>query len=86
MTKKIELVQSEAWTAYYSIFINGEKFGHFTIEQDGCYVYVCDGNEKLHCINLRFHINEKKRLLSLVKSFVSFIVDEGGIDLSFPEL
>lgn len=89
--EKIEFEQSEAWKEFYTIKVNDKKFGHMVVnqvtdEETSTSVFIVDANETIHNVTLRMRVNNTRRLFSLVKSFVSFIVGEDGIDLDSPEV
>lgn len=87
--KKIEFVKSDAWPAFYSIMVNDKNFGHMVVndvsnDETITNVFITDANDTIHNVTLRMRVNNTRKLFSLVKSFVSFIVGEDGIDLDNP--
>ena len=89
--EKIEFEQSVAWNEFYTIKVNDKNFGHMVVNQvsedeTSTNVFITDANDTIHNVTLRMRINNTRKLFSLVKSFLSFIVGEDGIDLDSPNV
>ena len=89
---KIEFFRSESWDEYYSIMIDGKKYGQILLnhtngeEVVSTCVFIQGVDDTLHTIDIRNEVKNVRTFFRIVKSFVYLCLNNGAIDLSNPEV